>query len=141
MWGHLNGAKISSLLFSECPPMALARSMDQDDIPWLFRNRGEPFPANPFSYLIIYQDGTSLNVSYRNISFQSLLLFKPSMSTVKSFSCSPNSFTEVYCVAFAVLLPTWRRLDRCQRFFRIFTYASPLLLPILPRSGQMGRVG
>jgi hypothetical protein len=25
--------------------MALARSMDQDDIPWLFRNRGEPFPA------------------------------------------------------------------------------------------------
>lgn len=33
--------------------MALARSMDQDDIPWLFRNRGEPFPANPSSYSII----------------------------------------------------------------------------------------
>jgi len=33
--------------------MALARSMDQDDIPWLFRSCGEPFPANPFSYLII----------------------------------------------------------------------------------------
>jgi hypothetical protein len=32
---------------------ALARSMDQDDIPWLFRNRGEPFPVNPFSSSII----------------------------------------------------------------------------------------
>src|SRR5271155_3745639 len=98
-------------------------------------------PCQPFLLLDNYQDGRSLNVSYRNISLQSLLLFKPSMSTVKSFSCSPNSFTEVYCVAFAVLHPTWRRLDRCQRFFRIFTYASPLLLPILPRSGQMDRVG
>src|ERR1700722_6806553 len=87
-------------------------------------------PCQPFLLLDNYQDGRPLNVSYRNIFLQSLLLFKPSMSTVKSFSCSPNSFTEVYCVAFAVLLPTWRRLDRCQRLFRIFTCASPLLLPI-----------
>jgi hypothetical protein len=65
--------------------MALARSMDQDDIPWLFRKRGEPFPANPFSYSIITRMADPLNVSYRNISLQSLLLFKPSMSTVKSF--------------------------------------------------------
>jgi hypothetical protein len=98
-------------------------------------------PCQPFLLLDNYQDGRSLDVSYRNISLQSLLLFKPSMSTVKSFSCSPNSFTEVYYVAFAVLLPTWRRLDRCQRLFRIFTCASPLLRPILPRSGQLDRVG
>jgi hypothetical protein len=89
--------------------------------------------------LLNYQDGRSFNVSYRNISLQSLLLFKPSMSTVKSFSCSPNSFTEVYCVAFAVLLPTWRRLDRCQRLFRILMcFPSPTTYFASVRSAGSG---
>jgi hypothetical protein len=60
--------------------MALARSMDQDDIPWLFRNRGEPFPANPFSYLIITRMAGPSMFHTEIFPFKVLLLFKPSMS-------------------------------------------------------------
>ena len=119
--GYLSGAR---------PPMALTRSMDQDDLQRLFpfpRIAGKPFSASLFSYSVTNRMA-GLSTFHTGI-FPSKLSCYSSYEQQASFSCSPNSFTGLYCIAFPELLLTWRLLDRCLHIFHMcFSFLLPICL-------------